>query len=210
MYAFSNMGFCLSWLSLSLPCRATTRLWNSCCWSLGPFPMQHVQGCVRPDWTIVPCRLKFTWNTTKFELKKMLLLFLHLFQALPQIFINRLGVRSAPIQTLFRSILPIPLCGKYLSRKRKNTLSRARRQCVIHLNPFTCQIWHKARHQMLHCLLMFLWFNSEWASVRPVLTPCCVTLSSCAGLLQCVHCQKRGVRKWDPSVRPQWNSCRPL
>ncbi|KAM8859510.1 sideroflexin-4 [Spinachia spinachia] len=29
--------------------------------------------------------------------------------ALPQIFINRLGVRSAPIQTLFRSILPIPL-----------------------------------------------------------------------------------------------------
>uniref|UniRef100_A0AAQ4NY71 Sideroflexin 4 n=1 Tax=Gasterosteus aculeatus aculeatus TaxID=481459 RepID=A0AAQ4NY71_GASAC len=31
--------------------------------------------------------------------------------ALPQIFINRLGVRSAPIQTLFRSILPIPLCA---------------------------------------------------------------------------------------------------
>ncbi|XP_035027866.2 sideroflexin-4 isoform X2 [Hippoglossus stenolepis] len=29
--------------------------------------------------------------------------------ALPQIFINRLGVRSAPIQTFFRSILPIPL-----------------------------------------------------------------------------------------------------
>ncbi|KAL6101501.1 sfxn4 [Pungitius sinensis] len=29
--------------------------------------------------------------------------------ALPQIFINRLGVRSAPIQTLFRSILPVPL-----------------------------------------------------------------------------------------------------
>ncbi|XP_039995680.1 sideroflexin-4 isoform X2 [Xiphias gladius] len=30
-------------------------------------------------------------------------------QALPQIFINRLGVRSAPVQTFFRSILPIPL-----------------------------------------------------------------------------------------------------
>ncbi|XP_039995679.1 sideroflexin-4 isoform X1 [Xiphias gladius] len=29
--------------------------------------------------------------------------------ALPQIFINRLGVRSAPVQTFFRSILPIPL-----------------------------------------------------------------------------------------------------
>nr|XP_019953557.1 PREDICTED: sideroflexin-4 isoform X1 [Paralichthys olivaceus] len=29
--------------------------------------------------------------------------------ALPQIFINRLGVRSAPIQTFFRSLLPIPL-----------------------------------------------------------------------------------------------------
>lgn len=29
--------------------------------------------------------------------------------ALPQILINRLGVRSAPIQTFFRSILPIPL-----------------------------------------------------------------------------------------------------
>ncbi|XP_038593096.1 sideroflexin-4 [Micropterus salmoides] len=29
--------------------------------------------------------------------------------ALPQIFINRLGVRSAPIQTFFRSIVPIPL-----------------------------------------------------------------------------------------------------
>ncbi|KAF1376002.1 hypothetical protein PFLUV_G00226040 [Perca fluviatilis] len=29
--------------------------------------------------------------------------------ALPQIVINRLGVRSAPIQTFFRSILPIPL-----------------------------------------------------------------------------------------------------
>lgn len=29
--------------------------------------------------------------------------------ALPQIFINRLGIRSAPIQTFFRSILPIPL-----------------------------------------------------------------------------------------------------
>ncbi|TKS85305.1 Sideroflexin-4 [Collichthys lucidus] len=30
-------------------------------------------------------------------------------KALPQIFIKRLGVRSAPIQTFFRSILPIPL-----------------------------------------------------------------------------------------------------
>ncbi|XP_056291872.1 sideroflexin-4 [Pseudoliparis swirei] len=29
--------------------------------------------------------------------------------ALPQIFISRLGVRSAPVQTFFRSILPIPL-----------------------------------------------------------------------------------------------------
>uniref|UniRef100_A0A8C9X7S4 Sideroflexin 4 n=1 Tax=Sander lucioperca TaxID=283035 RepID=A0A8C9X7S4_SANLU len=29
--------------------------------------------------------------------------------ALPQIVVNRLGVRSAPIQTFFRSILPIPL-----------------------------------------------------------------------------------------------------
>jgi len=32
-------------------------------------------------------------------------------QALPQIFISRLGVRSAPVQTFFRSILPIPLSG---------------------------------------------------------------------------------------------------
>ncbi|KAG7999947.1 Sideroflexin-4 [Nibea albiflora] len=30
-------------------------------------------------------------------------------QALPQIFIKRIGVRSAPIQTFFKSILPVPL-----------------------------------------------------------------------------------------------------
>lgn len=36
-----------------------------------------------------------------------------LFQALPQIFINRLGLRSSAVQTFFRSILPIPLSGKF-------------------------------------------------------------------------------------------------
>lgn len=39
--------------------------------------------------------------------------------ALPQIFINRLGVRSAPIQTFFRSIVPIPLSGKIFSSVAK-------------------------------------------------------------------------------------------
>uniref|UniRef100_A0A3Q4B0W9 Sideroflexin 4 n=1 Tax=Mola mola TaxID=94237 RepID=A0A3Q4B0W9_MOLML len=51
---------------------------------------------------------------TKTSLKQLLLItgtvsYATCAGALPQIFINRLGVRSAPIQTFFRSILPIPL-----------------------------------------------------------------------------------------------------
>ncbi|XP_034407578.1 sideroflexin-4 isoform X2 [Cyclopterus lumpus] len=40
--------------------------------------------------------------------------------ALPQIFISRLGVRSAAIQTFFRSILPIPLSVSQLYRSEES------------------------------------------------------------------------------------------
>uniref|UniRef100_G3NFP6 Sideroflexin 4 n=1 Tax=Gasterosteus aculeatus aculeatus TaxID=481459 RepID=G3NFP6_GASAC len=56
------------------------------------------------------------WQSNNTSLKQLLLIagtvsYATCAGALPQIFINRLGVRSAPIQTLFRSILPIPLCA---------------------------------------------------------------------------------------------------
>lgn len=55
-------------------------------------------------------RQLFSVSYRLYNLQKFLMYLL--FQALPQIFINRLGVRSAPVQTFFRSILPIPLSGK--------------------------------------------------------------------------------------------------
>lgn len=92
-------------LCLSLTTRVTRRLWSICCWSSERFPMLHVLGCVQPDnWQYVKFK-NASYNVSLF------------FQALPQIFINRLGVRSPFVQTFFRSILPIPLSGRFSETK---------------------------------------------------------------------------------------------
>lgn len=84
------------------------------------------------------------------------------FQALPQMCMNRLGVISAPFQTFFRTVLPIPLSGEVSQPERRKQkagpLNSAVHSCSGLLQRDDCQEWGRTSWDPG----VWLWRESCW------------------------------------------------